>query len=414
MDVVLPDGASAVMEQLHRAGFEAYAVGGCVRDSLLGRVPEDWDITTDATPDQVKQIFQKTVDTGIEHGTVTVLFHGVGYEVTTYRIDGDYSDGRHPDEVIYTDNLTEDLRRRDFTINAMAYNQSRGLVDVFGGKQDLRDGIVRCVGRAADRFQEDALRILRAVRFCAQLGFSIEQKTGDAAKELAHTLSRISAERIQAELIKLLISQHPEQIGTAWALGITQAVLPEIHEVSGLLKDGVRAVSNQKELRLAMLFWELPPNQVQIILRRLKFDNATCRIVFGLAKNRERDIEEHPYAVRRAVSEMGAELFELLLCTWEARAKALAGASGGDGGGLLAHVDALRAVYRTICERGDCLSLRALAVNGADLIAEGIAPGKELGEQLQWLLDFVLRHPERNSKQILLEALRRRRQADSI
>ena len=223
----IPDKVEKVLSALHQAGFEAYAVGGCVRDSILGRTPDDWDITTNALPGQVKQVFRRTIDTGIEHGTVTVRFEGESFEVTTYRLDGKYEDHRHPDNVSYTRNLREDLMRRDFTVNAMAYNDRDGLVDLFGGLSDLRDQVVRCVGSPRERFDEDALRVLRAVRFCAKLGFRLDPATKEAATQMAPSLSFISAERIRTELEKLITSPHPEEMRLAYECGITAVVLPE-------------------------------------------------------------------------------------------------------------------------------------------------------------------------------------------
>ena len=222
MTIEMPEKVKYIIKTIQAAGFDAYAVGGCVRDSLLGRTPNDWDITTLATPMQVKKLFPRTVDTGIQHGTVTVLLEKEGFEVTTYRIDGDYEDGRHPKEVSFTANLTEDLKRRDFTINAMAYNETSGLVDVFDGVKDLEKGIIRCVGNPKERFTEDALRMLRAIRFSAQLGYEIEENTKAAIKELAPTLHRISAERIQAEMIKLMVSPHPDYLRIAYDTGVTK------------------------------------------------------------------------------------------------------------------------------------------------------------------------------------------------
>lgn len=227
MNIQLPEDVRYIIHTLQDAGHEAFAVGGCVRDSLLSRTPDDWDITTSARPEETKALFRRTIDTGIQHGTVTVMLHKKGYEVTTYRVDGEYEDGRHPKEVIFTANLIEDLKRRDFTINAMAYNEESGLVDAFSGKQDLEKGIVRCVGDADERFTEDALRIMRAVRFSAQLGFSIEEKTKAAIRGHAGNLKKVSAERIRTELTKLVISPHPENLILAWETGITGVILPE-------------------------------------------------------------------------------------------------------------------------------------------------------------------------------------------
>lgn len=227
MKINMPDNVSFIINRLVERGFEAYAVGGCVRDTLLGKEPEDWDITTSAKPMEIKSSFHRTIDTGIQHGTVTVMIDGTGYEVTTYRIDGEYEDGRHPKQVDFTDSLRLDLERRDFTINAMAYNDVSGLVDCFGGKKDLEDGIIRCVGDADERFNEDALRILRAVRFSGQFGFDIEYNTRHAMKKHAVNLRKISAERIRVELIKLLTSKDSGKLMTAWETGMTAVFLPE-------------------------------------------------------------------------------------------------------------------------------------------------------------------------------------------
>jgi tRNA nucleotidyltransferase (CCA-adding enzyme) len=231
MKIHLPDKVTFIINELEDHGFEAYAVGGCVRDSILGKEPEDWDITTSAKPAEVKKIFRRTIDTGILHGTVTVLIDKEGYEVTTYRIDGEYEDNRHPKSVEFTTNLIEDLKRRDFTINAMAYNETAGIMDAFGGLKDIEQGIIRCVGSAADRFDEDALRILRAVRFSAQLGFQIEQETCKAAGEKAGNLRNVSAERIRVELNKLLLSNYPEKLLSAYEIGITKVILPEFDKM---------------------------------------------------------------------------------------------------------------------------------------------------------------------------------------
>ena len=220
----IPQAVEKIIDTLEAGGFEAYAVGGCVRDTLLGREPEDWDITTSARPEQVKSLFRRTVDTGIQHGTVTVLENHQGYEVTTYRIDGEYEDGRHPKQVEFTASLTEDLKRRDFTINAMAYSKKTGIVDEFGGMEDLKRGIIRCVGAAQERFTEDALRILRAIRFSAQLGFSIEEQTLEAVRQIAPNLVHVSKERIQVELTKLLKSPHPERMSLVFDTGIAPYV----------------------------------------------------------------------------------------------------------------------------------------------------------------------------------------------
>ena len=225
--IQIPEKANRIIAALTEAGFEAYVVGGCVRDAILGRTAADWDITTNARPEQVKALFPRTLDTGLQHGTVTVMQGREGFEVTTYRIDGEYLDGRHPEKVTFTPSLLEDLRRRDFTVNAMAYNEKEGLVDAFDGLGDLKRRQIRCVGNAEERFTEDALRILRAVRFSAQLDFTIEAHTRAALSRFAPRLSKVSAERIQTELVKLLTSPHPERFRVVWETGISAVILPE-------------------------------------------------------------------------------------------------------------------------------------------------------------------------------------------
>ena len=229
--IELPSGVAQIIGELNKAGYEAYAVGGCVRDSILGRDPHDWDITTSAMPLEVKGIFKRTVDTGIKHGTVTVLLGDEGFEVTTFRVDGEYSDHRHPTDVKFTRNLREDLLRRDFTINAMAYSEKTGIVDIYGGMDDLENKIIKAVGDPDARFDEDALRIMRAVRFAAQLGFDIEENTREAIKRHVKYLEDVSAERIETELTKLIMSDHPELLIDAYNLGITEIIFPEFDKM---------------------------------------------------------------------------------------------------------------------------------------------------------------------------------------
>ena len=311
MKIELPRKVVLIIKNLQRHGYDAYAVGGCVRDSILNRKPEDWDITTSAKPEQVKRIFRRTVDTGIEHGTVTVLIGKDGFEVTTYRVDGLYEDGRHPKEVTFTSRLEEDLKRRDFTINAMAYNDDERLVDAFGGMRDLNYHLIRCVGDPKERFSEDALRILRAVRFSAQLAFPIEPETAEAIKSLAPNLEKISAERIQTELVKLVTSPHPDDLRIAYETGITKVILPEFdicmttnqnhphhcYTVGEHILHSMCEIRPDKVLRLAMLFHDIgKPDAIttdehginhfhghpeisaayaQKIMRRLKLDNKS-------------------------------------------------------------------------------------------------------------------------------------------
>ena len=279
MQIQLPDKVHKIIDTLEAAGYEAYAVGGCVRDSVLGRKPDDWDITTSAKPEETKQLFPRTIDTGIRHGTVTVMLDKEGFEVTTYRIDGDYEDGRHPKEVTFTASLEEDLKRRDFTINAMAYSERHGLVDIYGGLADIEAGVIRCVGNAKERFTEDALRMMRAVRFSAQLGYRIDEGTRKAMTELAPNLQKISAERIQVELIKLVTSPHPDYLRIAYETGITAQILPEFdlcmktvqnnphhcYDVGEHILHSMLVVKEDKVLRLGMLFHDIGKPQTMTV-----------------------------------------------------------------------------------------------------------------------------------------------------
>lgn len=432
--IVLPEHVKLIIGTLEAAGYEAYAVGGCVRDSVLGRKPADWDITTSAKPEQVKGLFRRTVDTGIAHGTVTVMLERTGYEVTTYRIDGEYRDSRHPSEVSFTDDLTEDLRRRDFTINAMAYNDTRGLVDVFGGIRDLNDGIIRCVGVAAERFGEDALRILRAVRFAAQLGFAIEEETKRAASRLAGTLKNISAERIQVELVKLLVSPHPQVLRCAWELGLTRVFLPEFdammdtpqnnpHHIYNVGEHTLKAlefVEADKVLRLAVLchdfgkpaarttvdgidhFHGHPQISMELagkMMRRLKFDNDTISRVKNLVLYHDLRPNPDERSVRRAANKVGAEFFADLLQVMGADILAQSGYQRVE---KLVRLDKVHEIYEGIMQRKECLTIKDLEVTGKDLIAAGMKPGKEIGQTLERMLEDVLEYPEHNKKEYLL------------
>lgn len=436
MELKIPEKAEIILHTLEEAGYEAYVVGGCVRDSILGRFPDDWDITTSAKPEEVKALFRRTVDTGLVHGTVTVMLDKEGFEVTTYRVDGEYEDGRHPKEVSFTASLEEDLKRRDFTINAMAYNPKRGLVDMFGGILDMEKGVIRCVGNPMERFTEDALRILRAVRFSAQLGFSIEEKTLEAISVLAPNLKYVSAERIQTELLKLLVSPHPDYLRTAYEAGITKEILPEFdrcmetgqntphhcytvgeHTLQSLLN--IRA---DKVLRFTMLLHDVGKPAVKhtdengrdhfkthgpegekmavSILRRLKMDNDTIRKVRTLIKWHDYRPLGEAVSVRKAVSLIGAELFSMYL---EVQRADILAQSLYKREEKLKRLSDVEALYREIMEKGECISLKTMALTGKDLIEAGYKPGKELGEILERLLAHVLENPQDNKKEILLK-----------
>ena len=440
VNIQLPEQVSGIIDTLQGAGFDAYAVGGCVRDSVLGRTPKDWDITTPAKPEEVKALFARTIDTGIAHGTVTVMIGREGYEVTTYRIDGEYLDARHPKEVSFTADLTEDLKRRDFTINAMAYNDREGLVDVFDGLGDLWRGVIRCVGDPTDRFGEDALRMMRAVRFAAVLGFSIEEETFAAIRVLAPNLKKVSAERIQTELVRLLVSPHPEHLRTLYESGITDIVLPEFsllmqtpqhnphhdRSVGEHTISSVGQISPDPVLRLTMLLHDIakplcittdaagvdhyyghPARGAELagtILRRLKFDNDTIRRVKALIRaHDDRPLPLTQRNVRRAVLRNGETLYPDLFAV--KRADILAQSTYYQKE-KLEYLDEYERIYREILEANNCLSLKSLAVHGGDLIAAGMKPGRELGIVLQSMLEDVIEEPELNKKEILLERWR--------
>lgn len=436
MTIQLPENVQWIIRRIAEAGFEAYAVGGCVRDSILGKKPDDWDITTSAAPMQIKAIFPRTIDTGIRHGTVTVMVGKEGYEVTTYRLDGEYEDARHPKEVTFTSCLEEDLKRRDFTMNAMAYSDSTGIVDLFGGMEDMEHKVIRCVGTARERFTEDALRMMRAIRFSAQLGYHIEEKTQAAIKELAGNLKKISAERIQAELTKLVISDHPENLRIAYETGVLEIILPEFkaameteqkhpHHFLSVGEHTLLAMGQVppvKELRLAVLLHDIgKPKCLTVdsegithfyghagigavmaedILKRLRYDNHTIETVARLVKYHDYGNGEDPEAgrVRRAINKIGEDIFPLLFYVKRADIMAQREEFRAD---KLARLEAWKQSYEKILKNKECVSLKTLAITGQDLIGLGMKPGKEIGEKLNGLLELVLEHPEYNDKDTL-------------
>ena len=424
-------------------------VGGCVRDSILGRTPQDWDITTSARPKQVKALFRRTIDTGIQHGTVTVMLDGEGFEVTTYRIDGKYEDSRHPTEVTFTPSLEEDLRRRDLTINAMAYNHEKGLVDLYGGLEDIRDKVIRCVGDPLERFGEDALRILRAVRFAAQLGYTVHGDTVEAIRHLAPTLEKISAERIQTELVKLTTSSHPAYLRSAYEWGVTKVFLPEFdaametpqkhpHHRGSVGEHTLWALEEtrpDKVIRLAALFHDIgKPATLSVdeagithfyghaqagaemtekILRRLKFDRDTMRAVCRLVLYHDYgyDLEPDLGQLRRMVNKIGEDAFPGL---FEIRRADILAQSDYLRGEKLARLDRWQELYRELLEKGQCVSLKDLAVTGSDLIGIGMKPGREIGAMLENLLELVLEEPERNTRETLLAEAEKLRSGSAL
>ena len=447
MEFQIPEKVQYIIETLINNGFEAYAVGGCVRDMILGKKPEDWDITTSAKPHEVKGVFRRTVDTGIVHGTVTVLLDKEHFEVTTYRLDGVYEDNRHPREVSFTGDLSEDLRRRDFTINAMAYNHADGVIDLFGGTDDLQNCLIRCVGNANERFDEDALRLLRAVRFSAQLDFQIEEHTEEAIKSKAELLRNISAERIRTELTKLLVSDNPDRLRLLYRLGISKVILPEldkmmlteqknIHHAYSVGEHTIKTVctvagkasdkrfSPQKRciLRWTMLLHDIEkPSTVTMgkdgqnhfyghqdkgaltanrILRDLKFDNETLEAVVHLVRWHDYRFALTPLGIRKATAKIGKEYMELL---FEVNYADTSGKNPKNNQEKYKQLEEVRRLYQEMIANNECVSLKELQISGKELIAAGFKPGKKMGILLNRLLDVVIEDPSLNDKETLLD-----------
>ena len=398
MTIRMDEGAAELLDTLHRAGYAAYVVGGCVRDSLLGLTPHDWDLCTSALPQQGMELFgeEKCIPTGLQHGTVTVKQGGGLYEITTFRTEGTYTDGRHPDEVHFVPDVREDLARRDFTINAMAYNEKEGLVDPFGGQTDLQSGILRAVGVPHQRFTEDALRILRLYRFAARFGFSIDPPTAQAAQELCAHLDCVSVERIEEELAKLLSAPAPAAYLDEKILGVVLPELsPEALAAAKPVVDACPAGERALPVRLAALLLSLGEDGTRRTLRRLRCSNA-C-------------IEETAVLVREAVPGVPVSLNiyarRLLgkynLCTVQ-RLAALGTALQPE---HAADFAALSELAERLDADGVCCRVSQLAVNGRDLMAAGVPAGPGIRKVLEALLDGVIREEYPNERQALLAAV---------
>ena len=387
----LPEGAQFVLDRLGAHGYQAYVVGGCVRDTLLGKVPKDWDICTNALPEEMQRVFADchVIETGLQHGTLTVMYKHEPFEVTTFRVDGEYTDHRHPDEVIFVMDVREDLSRRDFTVNAMAWSPSTGVVDAFGGQEDLQRRLIRCVGEPEKRFGEDALRIMRALRFASVYCFDIDPATDAAIHALKHTLVGVAAERIRVELAKLLCGQGAGDILRAYP-DVLQVIMPQLAGGNWLATvRAVEAVTPTEVLRLTMLLHQLDPADTKTVLNYLKLDNFTRDRVLALVTNQDHPFQPTRSSLLTALSLFGEEITRQLLTIRQGK-----GASDGT---------ELSTVLEEVLKDGVCYAVKDMAVNGRDMLALG-AKGKTVGECLNHLLSLLLAEEMPNEREALLAA----------
>lgn len=388
---VLPDDVIYIINEIKKHGYEAYIVGGCVRDTIMGRRPNDWDITTSAVPEEVKKIFRHTVDTGIKHGTVTAVIGGRNYEITTYRIEGGYEDCRRPSSVSFTRDLHKDLLRRDFTSNAVAYSPEEGYVDIFGGMADIERKIIRGVGDPCERFREDALRMLRVVRFSVQLDFEIESNTYNAIRENGALIKNISAERVREELTKTLLGDYLDRLPVLWETGLIRHVSPPVYE--GVYKNGGEIIGFIKKadkniaeaFALFLDFVEL--DEALKFVKWLKFDGKTFNAIKKLLENRRADIRPFYADVRKAASNLGAEETRMLIDTARAKGNAKAAEAGK--------------ILEEVIGNKEPLYIKDLKITGNDIMAMGVPKGREVGGMLNFLLDKVLDDPRLNTFETL-------------
>ncbi|MBR5485112.1 MAG: HD domain-containing protein [Oscillospiraceae bacterium] len=433
MKITMPTAVETAMSILTANGHEVFVVGGCVRDFLRGQQPNDWDLCTSAVPEETLKCFEgfNVIPTGLKHGTVTVVIQGTPLEITTFRVDGEYTDGRRPDNVTFTANITEDLARRDFTVNAMAYNEASGLVDPFGGRSDLEKGIIRCVGNPEQRFKEDALRILRGLRFAARFGFSIEQNTAETIKRLYPLLENIAAERIFTELcgffkgekveplldefadvfcflmpclsaLRGMEQNHPYHLydGYTHTIKAVQAAPPnEVLRFAALLHDTGKPLCKTTDEKGIDHFYGHPDESEKIaadVMQRMRADNETAHRVKQLVKLHDVRFPCNAKTVRRWLSRLGEKDLRDLWALQ--RADRMATRFTKEDFELL---DNLQSCLDEVLRKHQCFSLKQLALNGKDLIALGIPKGKQVGTVLNFLLDAVLEQPELNTKQTL-------------
>ena len=435
----LPEEVLVLLEQLNNAGHSAYVVGGCVRDCLLGLTPGDWDICTSALPEQMKECFSEyhVIETGLKHGTLTVRLNHHSYEITTFRTDGDYIDCRHPEMVTFVSDIKEDLARRDFTVNAMAYHPVEGLIDLFGGQKDLHNRKLRCVGNSQKRLTEDALRIMRGLRFAATYGFEIEAETQKAMFETKHLLDKIASERIIVELKKLLLGEFCETILLNYREFFGQ-IIPELipmfdfhqknphHQYDVWIHTAKSVALSEKDIlvRLAVLFHDIgkpetffqDKNEVghfyshasigakltNKILKQMRFDGNTIDVVTELVKYHDAQIEPTEKSVKRWLNKIGQEQFEHLLSVKEADAKTTIHSDE-----KIKKIQEIRMVFLKVLEEKSCFSLKDLAISGNDLISLGLTKGKCIGEMLNQVLDLVIDGDIPNETDVLLSYVKK-------
>lgn len=437
MTIYIPRDVQSIIDMLESHGHSAYIVGGCVRDAIMGRTPHDYDICTSALPDEVLSIFsdRKVIETGLKHGTVTVQGDEDYYEVTTYRVDGEYTDGRHPDEVRFVDDVVEDLSRRDFTINAMAYNERTGLMDPFRGYDDIKNGLIRCVGNPANRFSEDALRIMRAVRFAATCGFTIHQDTHEAMLSLRHLLAQVSEERKTSEFCKMLVYANVDLLMSYRDIFAT--FIPEVqktfdfeqnnpHHIYDVYEHIVHSVVEAPQdlhIRLALMFHDIAKpltytedeggvghfyghasegaEMSKEIMKRMRMDNDTIASVSELIASHDMATSTSLKTIRRMISKLGEDQTRRLIAVM--RADKLAQSENADTLKNLEVLYIMESNIDVVKANDECFTLKSLAINGHDLIGLGVKDGKLIGKTLNHLLDIVLAEPEKNVKETLIE-----------
>ena len=385
---MLPNDVKMILNTLLRANYEAYVVGGAVRDVMLNKEPHDWDITTNARPEEVKCLFEKTIDTGLKHGTVTVMLNNTPYEITTYRVDGVYSDGRHPDKVVFSSQLRDDLSRRDFTINALAMDINENVVDLFDGKSDLKNGLIKTVGNADERFQEDALRMLRAIRFSAKLGFKIEENTYEAIKRNASLMVNISQERITTEIVNIFNSPNPDYINHIYETGLHNSFLPEMNtftKTNTLLFAIAVNLTKDIDVRLALFFTMFDVDREQL-MRRLKFSNQQIKTILTLIEDATIPLKTKA-SIRKYIASRGFD-FAIKMLDYKS---------------IQYHISVQKEkeIMREVVNDKTAISLRDLAINGNDLLHMGYR-GATIKELLNKAYDYVLENPDKNHKEDIL------------